>query len=298
MEAEGNFFGVSDVSQQHGGKVVRLSHRIVSIRSGVELASRMLRSEAMVRPVAMHRVVAEAMTIKETSFFRDYLPFEILAEVLLPEVIRRRERVRRLRLWSAGCATGQEAYSLAMMICDRFPELESWDVQIVGTDISRSACAYAQRGRYSRLAMNRGLPARLMVRYFERSGDEWTVRPEVKRLVRFEHGDLRESAEGRVCRVLMWRCCGMCCHTSMDGSVWRCWRRRMRGWRAMRCCWWEIRSRLRMHRSCLRWSLRGSRLFIGPLSCGEGFVSDSGLRCIQSPAAWKMDGGALNGDES
>jgi chemotaxis protein methyltransferase CheR len=198
MEAEGNFFGVSDVSQQHGGKVVRLSHRIVSIRSGVELASRMLRSEAMVRPVAMHRVVAEAMTIKETSFFRDYLPFEILAEVLLPEVIRRRERVRRLRLWSAGCATGQEAYSLAMMICDRFPELESWDVQIVGTDISRSACAYAQRGRYSRLAMNRGLPARLMVRYFERSGDEWTVRPEVKRLVRFEHGDLRESAEGRV----------------------------------------------------------------------------------------------------
>jgi chemotaxis protein methyltransferase CheR len=177
----------------YGSKVIHLPHRVVEIASGADIAARMMRSERMMRPVAMHRVVAEAMTIRETSFFRDHLPWEILAERLLPELIWKRKKQRKLRLWSAGCATGQEAYSLAMMICDRFPELSEWDVQIVGTDISHTACAYARRGKFSRLEINRGLPARLMLRYFERGGDEWSVRPEVKRMVRFEQGDLRQA---------------------------------------------------------------------------------------------------------
>ncbi|MEO6922317.1 MAG: protein-glutamate O-methyltransferase CheR, partial [Bryocella sp.] len=156
----------------------------------------MLRSEAMVRPVAMHRVVAEAMTIRETSFFRDHLPWEMLAQCVLPELLAKRRAEKRLRVWSAGCATGQETYSLAMLMMDRSPELDAWDVAITGTDLSPSACTYGRRGRYSRLEINRGLPVRQMLRYFERQGEEWVVKPVVRRLVLFEQGDLRMLTEG------------------------------------------------------------------------------------------------------
>ncbi|MEO6923032.1 MAG: CheR family methyltransferase, partial [Bryocella sp.] len=91
---------------------------------------------------------------------------------------------------------GQETYSLAMLLMDRFPELDAWDVAITGTDLSPSACTYARRGRYSRLEINRGLPARQMLRYFERHGEEWVVKPVVRRLVLFEQGDLRMLTEG------------------------------------------------------------------------------------------------------
>lgn len=166
--------------------------RVVPIASGADIASRMLHSERMYRPASMHRVVAEAMTIKETSFFRDLLPFQILRESIVPRLMEKRRDVKRLRLWSAGCATGQEAYSLAMMLSDRFPELEDWDVQIVGTDISGPACTYARRGVYSRLEMNRGLPVRLMLRYFVRCGDEWSVSEPLRKMTTFTQGDLNE----------------------------------------------------------------------------------------------------------
>src|ERR1039458_1316666 len=89
------------------------------------------------RTPQLHRAVAEAMTINETSFFRDGKPFDVLRETILPRLIEKNSAQRRLRIWSAASSTGQEAYSLAMLICEHFPELTSWDVKIVGTDISR-----------------------------------------------------------------------------------------------------------------------------------------------------------------
>jgi chemotaxis protein methyltransferase CheR len=183
--------------------MLRMPGRVVEIASGADIAARMLRMGRLQGPTNMHRVVAEAMTVRETSFFRDVVPFQVLGEQILPELIARRKSERRLRLWSAGCATGQEAYSLAMVLLDRFPELEEWDVRIVGTDISRSACAYARRGRYSRLEINRGLPARRMLRYFERDGEEWQVREELRRMVRFECADLGVGCEGKFDVVLL-----------------------------------------------------------------------------------------------
>ncbi len=90
------------------------------------------------------------MTINETSFFRDHAPFEMLREVVLPELIARRRRERRLRIWSAASSTGQEAYSVAMLLCEYFPELAGWDVQIVGTDISQQVLETAQAGAVSK----------------------------------------------------------------------------------------------------------------------------------------------------
>jgi len=160
--------------------------------SGARNVSELMKMLRSTHPAALHRVVAEAMTIKETSFFRDVAPFKLLEDRLIPELITRRRREQQLRLWSAASSTGQEAYSLAMLLRDRFPELENWDVQIVGTDISQLACDYARSGRYSRLEINRGLPVRFLLRYFERDGEEWRVREELRRLVTFERGNVCE----------------------------------------------------------------------------------------------------------
>jgi chemotaxis protein methyltransferase CheR len=141
-------------------------------------------------PVHLHRAVAEAMTINETSFFRDVRPFEALHTTILPRLIRAREAKKKLFVWSAASSTGQEAYSIAMLLRDRFPELADWDVKIIGTDISRQVVDYAKQGRYRRLEVNRGLPARMLLRYFTRDGEEWVVNPEIRAMCDFRYANL------------------------------------------------------------------------------------------------------------
>jgi chemotaxis protein methyltransferase CheR len=138
----------------------------------------------------LHRAVTEAMMIQETSFFRDLVPFELLRRTLLPELIARKRAERRLRFWSAASSTGQEAYSLAMMLCEHFPEIADWDVKVIGTDISESARSYAERGRYRRLEVNRGLPVRLLLKYFVRDEDVWEISPKLRSMVEFRVANL------------------------------------------------------------------------------------------------------------
>jgi chemotaxis protein methyltransferase CheR len=142
------------------------------------------------RTAHLHRAVAEAMTINETSFFRDIGPFEMLRKELLPRLIEERKMQRRLRVWSAASSTGQEAYSVAMLLAEHFPELAEWDVTIIGTDISRQVVDYAQRGRYRRLEVNRGLPARMLVKYMVRDGEEWEVAPQIRAMCEFRYANL------------------------------------------------------------------------------------------------------------
>ena len=143
----------------------------------------MLRVE---RTPHLHRAVAEAMTINETSFFRDARPFEALRSTVIPALIRQNAGTRRLRVWSAATSTGQEAYSVAMLLLECFPELAEWDVKVMGTDLSRTVLEYARAGRYRRIEINRGLPARMVVRYFARDGEQWEVNPAVRGLCEFE----------------------------------------------------------------------------------------------------------------
>jgi chemotaxis protein methyltransferase CheR len=142
------------------------------------------------RPAHLYRAVAEAMTINETSFFRDVKPFDALRLSVLPRLIEQKQRERKLRIWSAASSTGQEAYSVAMLLVEYFPELVSWDVKIIGTDISRSVVEYANRGRYRRMEVNRGLRARFLMKYFERDGDEWDVCAKVRQLCEFRLANL------------------------------------------------------------------------------------------------------------
>ena len=138
----------------------------------------------------IHSTVVEAMTTNETSFFRDVAPFEGLRLSVLPDMIARRGAERRLRIWCGAASSGQEPYSLAIQLLEHFPALAAWDVRIFATDISRDILQRAASGSYSQLEVNRGLPASLLVKYFERRGLSWVVKDAVRRLVQFEELNL------------------------------------------------------------------------------------------------------------
>jgi len=138
------------------------------------------------RTSRLHGAVAEAMTINETSFFRDRKLFDVLRETVLPRLIEANSSRRKLRIWSAASSTGQEAYSVAMLVCEHFADLAGWDVKILGTDISLQVIEYARRGRYRRIEVNRGLPARMLVKYLARGGDEWEVAPKLRSMCEFQ----------------------------------------------------------------------------------------------------------------
>jgi chemotaxis protein methyltransferase CheR len=142
------------------------------------------------KDAALEAAVAEAMTINETSFFRDHRPFELLRTDLLPRLIESRRAARTLRFWSAASSTGQEALSLAMVLREHFPQLGSWDIRIEGTDLCSEAVDRARAGRYHRIEMNRGLPARYLMRYFDHLGEEWAAKPLIHDLCRFRHVNL------------------------------------------------------------------------------------------------------------
>jgi len=138
----------------------------------------------------LERSVAEAMTINETSFFRDAASFDLLREELLPSLIAARRDTRTLRFWSAASSSGQEAYSLAMLLREHFPSLAAWKIDILGTDISAEMVARSNAGRYQRIEINRGLPARFLLKYMVRTGDEWEISPDIRRMCRFQQRNL------------------------------------------------------------------------------------------------------------
>jgi chemotaxis protein methyltransferase CheR len=142
------------------------------------------------RDPQLERSIAEAMTINETSFFRDSRPFELLRIDLLPKLIEARRTGRTLRFWSAASSTGQEAYSMAMLMQEHFPLLAGWNIRIEGTDLCAEVVHRAQAARYHRIEINRGLPARFVVRYFDHSGEDWVVKPEVQKLCNFRQANL------------------------------------------------------------------------------------------------------------
>ena len=154
-----------------------------------ELVAR-LRSE---RFGELHRSVIEAMTTNETSFFRDVHPFEAFKKKILPELIAKRSAERALTIWCGACSSGQEPYSIAMLLRDSFPELAAWRVQIVATDLSTEILDRAKRGAFTQLEVNRGLPAPMLVRYFTRNGLEWQVSDQVRNMITFRELNLIEA---------------------------------------------------------------------------------------------------------
>jgi chemotaxis protein methyltransferase CheR len=132
--------------------------------------------------------VVEAMTTNETFFYRDKTPFEHFSQTIVPALLEKRAREKRLRIWCAAASTGQEPYSLAMALKDMAalkPELANWRIDIVATDLSGDVLERAKAGIYSQFEVQRGLAIQLLLKYFKQTGDSWEIAPEIRAMVQF-----------------------------------------------------------------------------------------------------------------
>jgi chemotaxis protein methyltransferase CheR len=137
---------------------------------------------------SIRRRVIDAITTGETLFFRDSAPFDLLRFKILPELIDRRSRSGQripIRIWSAACSTGQEVYSIAIVLKETLRDLNKYDVRLIGTDLSNQAIVRASRGAYSQLEISRGMSNEMLTKYFNRAGDQWQVKDELRGMATF-----------------------------------------------------------------------------------------------------------------
>lgn len=136
------------------------------------------------------RAIVEAMITYETFFFRDTMPFMHFEQTALPKLMNARKDKRQLRIWSAASSTGQEPYSLAMIMQRQKSNLSGWRTQIVATDLSEHALQRAKSGDYSQFEVQRGLPIRLLLQHFDAKGDRWQIKKPLKQAVNFDRFNL------------------------------------------------------------------------------------------------------------
>jgi chemotaxis protein methyltransferase CheR len=141
--------------------------------------------------------VVEALLNNETYFFRDKPTFDQLPAEILPELADRRRHSRRLSIWSAGCSTGQEVYSLAMMFADQPERWQGWSIDILGTDVSHRAVATARSGLYTQFEVQRGLGVTQMLRHFDETPGGWQIREDARRVARFRQHNILGAHPGR-----------------------------------------------------------------------------------------------------
>jgi chemotaxis protein methyltransferase CheR len=168
------------------GKEYLVEARLIPVARAVGAANvNEFLSELQRKPNPAHqRRIIDALTTNETSWFRDREPFLALTDVVLPELVKSRSALRKVRVWSAASSSGQEAYSLAMTLQEALPP--GWTYEIMGTDISTEMVKRAETAEYSQVEVNRGLPASQLVQYFERAGAHWRVTSALRRNVSFK----------------------------------------------------------------------------------------------------------------
>lgn len=142
-------------------------------------------------PLSLKSRVVESMTTNETLFFRDMAVFDALQKEILPKLIESRRATKRLHIWSAAASSGQEAYSIAMLL--REMQLDGWKVQILGTDLNQQILDKASAGRFLQIEVNRGLPAKYLIKHFTRAGLDWQINDYLRSMVTFQRFDLRSS---------------------------------------------------------------------------------------------------------
>jgi chemotaxis protein methyltransferase CheR len=142
------------------------------------------------KDAVLQRAVVEAMTTNETSFFRDNTPFQRLKEDVIPAFLKARSAQKTLRIWSAACSSGQEPYSLVMLLKEYGAALAGWKIEIVATDLSHDILAQAKSGVYTQFEAQRGLPIQMLVKYFTQNGDKWQVKQELKDMISFKSANL------------------------------------------------------------------------------------------------------------
>lgn len=142
------------------------------------------------------RTVTEAMTTNESFFFRDKTPFDQFEKVMLPALLKARAANRKLRIWCAAASTGQEPYSIAMLLKEKATQVKDWNIEILGTDLSTDVLARAKAGLYSQFEVQRGLPIQFLMKYFAKEGDQWRVREDVRAMVHYRPLNLLDPFTG------------------------------------------------------------------------------------------------------
>ena len=161
---------------------------------GIPTLDELITILVMGREPALATKVVEALLNNETYFFRDRTPFDLLSKAALPKLMQRRQSTKLIRIWSAGCSTGQEAYSLAMMFAEDPQRWAGWTIDILGSDVSESAVRRARDGNYSQFEVQRGLGIAQMIKWFEECEGGWRAIEQLRRLVRFQVHNLLEPA--------------------------------------------------------------------------------------------------------
>ena len=177
---------------QHGQEYLLKSRLMpVADRHGINDLAGVAREIRMGSPQVLRDVV-EAMSTHETSFFRDLLPFRQLEEKVLPSLMRNRDD-KSIRIWSAGCASGQEAYSVAMLLHDMGIAHQGWKYDILATDISHQVLEKAKAAIYTGFEAQRGVPAATLLRHFNRCDEEWVLKPHIREVVKFRQLNLLDG---------------------------------------------------------------------------------------------------------
>jgi chemotaxis protein methyltransferase CheR len=178
------------------GRRWRISTALSSLfrEHGISNVDQLVCMLAMPGAETLTRDVVEALLNNETYFFRDRPMFEQLARKVLPELAERRASGRRLRIWSAGCSTGQEAYTLAMLFADQPDRWRDWSIEIVGSDVSGRAIEAAKRACYSQFEIQRGLGVGQMLTWFRETEQGWQPHPRLRGMVRFEQRNILDPA--------------------------------------------------------------------------------------------------------
>ncbi|MEE8188514.1 MAG: protein-glutamate O-methyltransferase [Kiloniellales bacterium] len=139
--------------------------------------------------------VTEAMTTNESFFFRDQKPFEQFSEMVLPYLLENRASKKSFRIWSAACSSGQEPYTLAMLLKEQEQKFVGWNIEILATDLSNEILDKAKEGLYSQFEVQRGLPIQLLVKHFKQIGDRWQIDESIRKMVRYKPFNLLDSLQ-------------------------------------------------------------------------------------------------------
>jgi chemotaxis protein methyltransferase CheR len=137
--------------------------------------------------------IVETMTTNESFFFRDKAPFEHFRDFIMPELLSKRQSERRIRIWCAAAATGQEPYSVALFLSEMGNKLAGWEIEILATDLSTEVLERARSGFFSHFEVQRGLPIQLLLKYFSKAGDEWQIAPQIRAMVEFRPFNLLDD---------------------------------------------------------------------------------------------------------
>jgi len=159
---------------------------------GISTLDELITILVMGKEPSLSQNVVEALLNNETYFFRDRSPFDLLQRYALPALAKLRQKSKRLRIWSAGCSTGQEVYSLAMLFVEDAEQWRGWTVDILGTDVSTSCIDRARAGSYSQFEVQRGLGINQMIKWFEECGEGWRAVEDLRKPVRFQVHNLLE----------------------------------------------------------------------------------------------------------